>query len=219
MSTISAESVSVHRPRPPNAPKPSTKPFTARRSKIVQSPYLTTSTPKKVTTTDQQRWAQVSSVAWSNPTFNSDTLMQTLMQLPGNSLVLSPSKKRKRSHSTVTHMPGAGDPFEASREDLLEGLQNVKRELKTLTHERNVVQARLRRVEEEVGKKDKQIEELLASGAISSSDAVRVVGGGKTEVFISSLRHKVHSLQMALREKEKEVATLHQDMSGAWSSV
>ena len=45
-----------------------------------------------------------------------------------------------------------------------------------------------------------------------SSDAVRVVGGGKTEVFISSLRHKVHSLQMALREKEKEVATLHQDM-------
>ena len=66
-------------------------------------------------------------------------------------------------------MPGAGDPFEASREDLLEGLQNVKRELKTLTHERNVVQARLRRVEEEVGKKDKQIEELLASGAISVS--------------------------------------------------
>ena len=71
--------------------------------------------------------------------------------------------------SAVAHTPGAGDPFEASREDLQEELQGVKRELKALTHERNVLQARVRRMEEEMGQKDKQIEELLASGAISVS--------------------------------------------------
>ena len=174
----------------------------------------------------------------------------------------------------MTHMPGAGDPFEVSREDLQEELQSVKRELNTVGHERDVVQARLRKAEEDIGQKDKQIEELLASGAISvsaacmcgsvsavcicgsamcmygsvravcmcgsvsavcmcvhyydvhsntthtlthmhahiqSGDALRIAGG-KAEAFVSSLRLKIHTLQTALREKEKEMAVLHQDM-------
>ena len=67
----------------------------------------------------------------------------------------------------MTHLHGAGE--EVSRDDLQEELHSVKRELQSACRERDLGQARLRRAEEEIGQKDKQIEQLLASGVISVS--------------------------------------------------
>ena len=80
---------------------------------------------------------------------------------------------------------------------------------------------RLRRTEEELSRRDKELEEMLSgSGGLSQQELVRTLGdkertgqgqgtGGKS--LILSLKRQIYTLQKSLRDREHALSKLQDD--------
>lgn len=107
--------------------------------------------------------------------------------------------------------------------ELRDEVLHMKKEMNGMRKERDLAKAQQVRLSQDVRKKDKQIEDLMSTGLVSTHDATRSLvktsnkadrsGGGGA--LASSLRQQVHSLERALREKEGQVTELRNGVSAA----
>ena len=80
---------------------------------------------------------------------------------------------------------------------------------------------RLRRTEEELNRRDKELEEVLSgSGGLSQQELVRSLGdkdrtgqgqGSGSRTLILSLKRQIYTLQKTLREREHALSKLQED--------
>ena len=71
----------------------------------------------------------------------------------------------RKSHAPSSTVGGDGKDVIALRDELVE----LKKSLNSVTRERDLIQARYSKLEQTLGRKDKEIEDLLASGHITVS--------------------------------------------------
>ncbi|XP_065841908.1 IQ domain-containing protein E-like [Oscarella lobularis] len=119
------------------------------------------------------------------------------------------SMQRTRTRSA------AGLPGLKSQEDMYDEIQELKRVLVAEKESKNILVTRVRRQEEELLKKDKQIEDMLSSGQVARSDLTRTLTQRRTDstaAAVTSLKQQVHSIERALREKEAAYNKLAKDL-------
>jgi DNA repair exonuclease SbcCD ATPase subunit len=109
---------------------------------------------------------------------------------------------------------GPAASYGKSTEEMYDEIIHLKKILHVTIAERDVYRGKVLRFEKEVLKKDKQIEDLLAAGHVPSRDMTRSLVEKKSSLSstISSLRQQIHSYEAQLKEKEKIIAAMAQDL-------
>ncbi|XP_065884263.1 IQ domain-containing protein E-like isoform X2 [Dysidea avara] len=224
VSDASASEISalgVFMPKPPDGPKPARK-DTKRRSRIASSPYLATSTKQP-----QQRKESVkdsSAKLGSNGTWKSfgdvvraATTQQAVTSAFLKSLHKSKStegietnRRKRRLHSSEMTLGGPAAEYSKSCEDMYDEIVELKRSLNIVTSERDIARSKLVQLEKLLVKRDKQVEDMLASGYVGNHEVTRTLAGGKKidTTVLSSLKQKIHLLERNLREKEATINKL-----------
>ncbi|XP_063722785.1 IQ domain-containing protein E-like [Symsagittifera roscoffensis] len=117
---------------------------------------------------------------------------------------IGPTKPTKASFAPSSKDPG----------DMADEIVELKRRLAEIESVSSVNKGRMRRLEEDNSRKDKQIEKLLNPGG-SSDDARRALaerGGGDNSSVVNSLKNKNIKLELTLKEKENELRKLKEDV-------
>jgi len=115
--------------------------------------------------------------------------------------------------SSATHRVGGTGPVYKDAESYYDEIQALKRTLKQLRQENNLMKAKIVRLEDETVAKSKKIDELL-NPQLQSNDIRRTLTSknAETSEVVMSLRRKVHKLEENLRSKENETRKMASDM-------
>ncbi|XP_037545752.1 IQ domain-containing protein E [Nematolebias whitei] len=126
----------------------------------------------------------------------------------------------KQKVSMRTHRPllfasngftvGAGERME--KEDMYDEIIRLKKSLHAQKSDNQQLKARLRSLEEEITKREKQIEELL--DPLKGSEYTRSLVDKKKEgsVVVSGLKQRILKLEQQCREKENTLSALQSDL-------
>ncbi|XP_062511653.1 IQ domain-containing protein E-like isoform X2 [Corticium candelabrum] len=127
---------------------------------------------------------------------NASTFLQDL--LLGNS-----KSMMKPSQTAGVHTFPTSTPSYKPQEDMHDEIQELK---KTQKEEKNHLVTRVRRLEEDVRKKEKKIEDMMSAGYIGASDITRSRADKRSDssAAVASLKHQVYMLEKALKEKESQ---------------
>ncbi|XP_056618982.1 IQ domain-containing protein E [Triplophysa dalaica] len=120
-------------------------------------------------------------------------------------------KKPKYSRSASNgYVPGTPDYKE--KEDMYDEIMDLKKTLQDQKTQSDKIKAKLRRLEEDNAKKDRQIEQLLDPA--KDPDYARVLVDKKTDhrSIINGLKHRVLRLEQQCREKENALSQLQGDL-------
>ncbi|CAD5112843.1 DgyrCDS2055 [Dimorphilus gyrociliatus] len=107
----------------------------------------------------------------------------------------------------IRNVPGR--PSFKSPEDYYDDIIALKKKIKNLNEENSIYKLKLRRLEEENNKKEKEIDQLLNPN--KNQNLRRTLGDRKSELssLVYSLKQKIFKLETKLKEKETLLNQLH----------
>ncbi|NXJ75753.1 IQCE protein, partial [Trogon melanurus] len=121
-------------------------------------------------------------------------------------------KKPKHSRSSSNgYIPGTPDYKE--KEDMYDEIIELKKTIQAQKNEGDRMKTKLRRLEEENNRKDKQIEQLLEP--FRGSELARALSEKKTDngwVVISEFKQKILKLEQQCKEKDNTISKFQADM-------
>ncbi|NXU32405.1 IQCE protein, partial [Thalassarche chlororhynchos] len=123
-------------------------------------------------------------------------------------------KKPKHSRSSSNgYIPGTPDYKE--KEDMYDEIIELKKTIQAQKNEGDRMKTKLRRLEEENNRKDKQIEQLL--DPFRGSELARALSEKKTDNgwVISGLKQKILKLEQQCKEKDNTINKFQADMKTA----
>ncbi|NXJ10642.1 IQCE protein, partial [Odontophorus gujanensis] len=110
-------------------------------------------------------------------------------------------KKPKHSRSSSNgYIPGTPDYKE--KEDMYDEIIELKKTIQAQKNEGNLMKTKLRRLEEENNRKDKQIEQLLDPSRVTAS----------LEQVVNGLKQKICKLEQQCKEKDNTINKFQSDM-------
>ncbi|KAG8432990.1 hypothetical protein GDO86_017310 [Hymenochirus boettgeri] len=139
--------------------------------------------------------------AWATPSSSTPEYLKEALGM----------KKPKYSRSsTKGYIPGTPDYKE--KEDMYDHILDLKKMLQAQKSESDIMKTKLRRLEEENNRKDRQIEQLLEPSM--SSDFARNLLDKKSEnsLVLNNLRQKILKLEKQCKEKDQELGKLQADL-------
>ncbi|OXB82758.1 UNVERIFIED_CONTAM: hypothetical protein H355_000456 [Colinus virginianus] len=120
-------------------------------------------------------------------------------------------KKPKHSRSSSNgYIPGTPDYKE--KEDMYDEIIELKKTIQAQKNEGNLMKTKLRRLEEENNRKDKQIEQLLDPSR--GSELARALSAKKADNgwVVSGLKQKICKLEQQCKEKDNTINKFQSDM-------
>ncbi|NXL31400.1 IQCE protein, partial [Glaucidium brasilianum] len=119
-------------------------------------------------------------------------------------------KKPKHSRSSNGYIPGTPDYKE--KEDMYDEIIELKKTIQAQKNEGDRMKTKLRRLEEENNRKDKQIEQLLDPSR--GSELARALSEKKTNNgwVVSGLKQKIFKLEQQCEEKDRTINKFQADM-------
>ncbi|KAM8798386.1 IQ domain-containing protein E [Eudromia elegans] len=123
-------------------------------------------------------------------------------------------KKPKHSRSSSNgYIPGTPDYKE--KEDMYDEIIELKKMIQAQKNEGDRMKTKLRRLEEENNRKDKQIEQLLDTSR--GSDPARVASEKKADngLMVSTLKQKILKLEQQCKEKDNTINHFQADVKTA----
>uniref|UniRef100_H3B919 IQ motif containing E n=1 Tax=Latimeria chalumnae TaxID=7897 RepID=H3B919_LATCH len=118
--------------------------------------------------------------------------------------------RHSRSASNEGYVPGT--PSYKEKEDMYDEIMELKKMLQSQKSESDMMKTKLRRLEEENSRKDKQIEQLL--DPCKSSEFTRSLADKKNDasVMMNSLKQKILKLEQQCKEKDNVINKLQTDL-------
>ncbi|OXB67566.1 hypothetical protein ASZ78_004684 [Callipepla squamata] len=120
-------------------------------------------------------------------------------------------KKPKHSRSSSNgYIPGTPDYKE--KEDMYDEIMELKKTIQAQKNEGNLMKTKLRRLEEENNRKDKQIEQLLDPSR--GSELARALSAKKADNgwVVNGLKQKICKLEQQCKEKDNTINKFQSDM-------
>ncbi|NXA07326.1 IQCE protein, partial [Sapayoa aenigma] len=119
-------------------------------------------------------------------------------------------KKPKHSRSSNGYIPGTPDYKE--KEDMYDEIIELKKTIQAQKNEGHQMKTKLRRLEEENNRKDKQIEQLLDPSR--GPELARALSEKKTDNgwVVSGLKQKILKLEQQCKEKDNTINEFQADM-------
>uniref|UniRef100_F6UQ91 IQ motif-containing E n=1 Tax=Xenopus tropicalis TaxID=8364 RepID=F6UQ91_XENTR len=139
--------------------------------------------------------------AWTTPTSSTPEYLKEALGM----------KKPKYSRSSSNgYVPGTPDYKE--KEDMYDQIIDLKKMLQAQKTEADIMKTKLRRLEEENNRKDRQIEQLLDPSR--SSDFARSLVDTKSDssLVVNNLRQKVLKLEKQCKEKDSALSKLQSEL-------
>ncbi|XP_015215246.1 IQ domain-containing protein E isoform X3 [Lepisosteus oculatus] len=120
-------------------------------------------------------------------------------------------KKPKHARSSTNgYVPGTPDFRE--KEDMYDEIIELKKTLQAQKSETDIMKTKLRRLEEENGKKEKQIEQLLDPTKGSEYTRLLVDKKNDASAIMNGLKQKILKLEQQCREKDNALNKLQNDL-------
>ncbi|XP_023372312.1 IQ domain-containing protein E isoform X3 [Otolemur garnettii] len=207
---------SFHKP-PPTSPK---SPYHSKPRKVASWRSLRTagSMPLggRVSLTPQKLWLGTSKPgSLTQPLKSNLTLEHTWTKPPSSTPdYLTEALRMKRSdlrHSASNgHVPGI--PVYREKEDMYDEIIELKKSLHMQKNDMDLMRTKLRRLEEENNRKDRQIEQLLEPSR--GSDFVRTLAEKRPDTgwVINGLKQRILKLEQQCKEKDTTINKLQTDM-------
>uniref|UniRef100_A0A8C5YX96 IQ motif containing E n=1 Tax=Marmota marmota marmota TaxID=9994 RepID=A0A8C5YX96_MARMA len=132
----------------------------------------------------------------------------TLVQPLNSSLTLE--AKRSDLRCSASHVPGT--TVYREKEDMYDEIIELKKSLHTKKSDVDLMRTKLRRLEEENNRKDRQIEQLLDPGR--GPDFVRTLAEKRPDAgwVINGLKQRIFKLEQQCKEKDSTINKLQTDM-------
>ncbi|XP_050393678.2 IQ domain-containing protein E isoform X2 [Patella vulgata] len=120
--------------------------------------------------------------------------------------------EKAKKYPDATSRSGAGTPAYKTQEEYYDEVLELRKQIGNLSQDNSTMKAKVRRLEEDKIKKDKELEGLL--NPAKSEELRRTMGDRKADsgAVIHSLKQKILKLEMQLREKDASHAKLQGDL-------
>ncbi|KAI6646642.1 IQ domain-containing protein E [Oopsacas minuta] len=135
-------------------------------------------------------------------------------------VVMKTTQAKRGADKATTSLNRSAKQYGTKEEMYLE-LQGLKKAVRLAGNERDNLKSRLRRTEEELNRRDKELEEVLSGdGGLSQQELVRSLGdkertgqgqGSGSKTLILSMKRQIYTLQKTLREREHALSKLQED--------
>nr|XP_036864223.1 IQ domain-containing protein E isoform X3 [Manis javanica] len=211
-----AKRKSFHKP-PPTSPK---SPYHSKPRKVASWRSLRTaeSMPlgNRMSLTPQKLWLGSSKPGSLTQPLQSDlTLERAWISPPGSSPdYVTETWRMKRSNlrrsASNGHVPGT--PIYREKEDMYDEIIELKKSLHAQKGDVDLMRTKLRRLEEENSRKDRQIEQLL--DAPRGPEFVRTLAEKRPNSgwVVSGLKQRILKLEQQCKEKDNTISKLQTDM-------
>ncbi|XP_076996575.1 IQ domain-containing protein E isoform X3 [Tamandua tetradactyla] len=215
-SETKAKRKSYHRP-PHTSPK---SPYHSKPKKVASwRPLRTAGTMPlggRMSLTPQKLWLGTSKQGSLTQPLRSDlTLEHAWTNPPGSTPgYLSEALRMKRSHlrrsASNGHVPGT--PVYREKEDMYDEIIELKKSLHMQRGDVDLMRTKLRRLEEENNRKDRQIEQLL--DPTRGPDFVRTLAEKRPDTgwVVNGLKQRILKLEQQCKEKDSTINKLQTDM-------
>ncbi|CAI5791857.1 domain-containing E [Podarcis lilfordi] len=153
--------------------------------------------------------------AWMNQTKSDPDVGPVLTALPGSTPEYLKEalgmKKPKHARSAGSgYIPGTPDYKE--KEDMYDEIIELKKTIQAQKSEADRMKTKLRRLEEESNRKDKQIEQLLDPSRWSEFGWMRTEQKNDTSSMLNGLKQKILKLEQQCKEKDNTINKLQTDV-------
>ncbi|XP_033022865.1 IQ domain-containing protein E [Lacerta agilis] len=153
--------------------------------------------------------------AWMNQTKSDPDVGPVLTALPGSTPeylkeALGMKKPKHARSASSGYIPGTPDYKE--KEDMYDEIIELKKTIQAQKSEADRMKTKLRRLEEENNRKDKQIEQLLDPSRWSEFGWVRAEQKNDTSSMLNGLKQKILKLEQQCKEKDNTINKLQTDV-------
>ncbi|XP_063790694.1 IQ domain-containing protein E isoform X1 [Pseudophryne corroboree] len=139
--------------------------------------------------------------AWASPSSSTPEYLKEALGM----------KKPKYSRSASTgYIPGTPDFKE--KEDMYDQIIDLKKTLQAQKSDGDIMKTKLRRLEEENSRKDRQIEQLLDPSRSSEFSRSLVDKRSDSSVIVNNLKQKILKLEKQCKEKDATLSKLQTDL-------
>ncbi|XP_032115460.1 IQ domain-containing protein E isoform X2 [Sapajus apella] len=211
-----AKRKAFHKP-PPTSPK---SPYLSKPRKVAswRSLRTTASMPLsgRASLTPQKLWPGTAKPGSLTPALNSHlTWEHAWTSAPsGTSDYLTDALRVKRPHlrRSASHGHVPGTPVYREKEDMYDEIIELKKTLHVQKSDVDLMRTKLRRLEEENCRKDRQIEQLLDPSR--GTDFVRTLAEKRPDAnwVINGLKQRILKLEQQCKEKDGTISKLQTDM-------
>uniref|UniRef100_A0A8C6AJ92 IQ motif containing E n=1 Tax=Monodon monoceros TaxID=40151 RepID=A0A8C6AJ92_MONMO len=215
-SEMKAKRKSFHRP-PPTSPK---SPYHSKPGKVASWRSLRTagSVPlgSRMSLTPQKLWLGSSKQGGLTPALKSDlTLERAWTNTPSSTpddLTEAERMQRSNLRRSASHGYVPGTPVYREKEGMYDEIIELKKSLHVQKSNVDLMRTKLRRLEEENSRKDRQIEQLLDPSR--GPDFVRTLAEKRPDTgwVISGLKQRILKLEQQCKEKNHTIDKLQTDM-------
>uniref|UniRef100_A0A8C3WWK2 IQ motif containing E n=1 Tax=Catagonus wagneri TaxID=51154 RepID=A0A8C3WWK2_9CETA len=215
-SETKAKRRSFHKP-PPTSPK---SPYHSKPRKAASWRSLRTpaSMPlgSRVSLTPQKLWLGSSKQGSLTQALKPELTLERAWTTPPSSMpdYLTEALRMKRSNlrRSASHGYAPGTPVCREREDLRDEITELKKSLHTQKSDVDLMRTKLRRLEEENSRKDRQIEQLLDPSG--GPEFVRTLAEKRPDTgwVINGLKQRILKLEQQCKEKDTTINKLQTDM-------
>uniref|UniRef100_A0A8C0I524 IQ motif containing E n=1 Tax=Balaenoptera musculus TaxID=9771 RepID=A0A8C0I524_BALMU len=215
-SETKAKRKSFHKP-PPTSPK---SPYQSKPRKVASWRSLRTAGTvplgSRMSFTPQKLWLGSSKQGSLTPALKSDfTLERAWTNTPSSTPdYLTEAERMKRSNlrCSASHGYVPGTPVYREKEDMYDEIIELKKSLHMQKSNVDLMRTKLRRLEEENSRKDRQIEQLLDPSR--GPDFVRTLAEKRPDTgwVVSGLKQRILKLEQRCKEKDHTIDKLQTDM-------
>uniref|UniRef100_A0A287AI28 IQ motif containing E n=1 Tax=Sus scrofa TaxID=9823 RepID=A0A287AI28_PIG len=215
-SETKAKRKSFHKP-PPTSPK---SPYHSKPRKVASWRALRTpaSMPlgSRMSLTPQKLWLGSSKQGSLTPALKSELTLERAWTHPPSSIPddLTEALRTKRSNlrRSASHGFVPGTPVYREKEDMYDEIIELKKSLHTQKSDVDLMRTKLRRLEEENSRKDRQIEQLLEPSR--GPEFVRTLAEKRPDAgwVINGLKQRILKLEQQCKEKDNTINKLQTDM-------
>ncbi|XP_072799523.1 IQ domain-containing protein E isoform X5 [Vicugna pacos] len=207
---------SFHKP-PPTSLK---SPYHAKPSKVASWRALRTAASmplgSRVSLTPQKLWLGSSRQGSLTQALRSDLTLERAWTTPPSSTpdYLTEAIRMRRSNlrRSASHGSVPGTPIHREKEDMYDEIIELKKSLHMQKSDVDLMRTKLRRLEEENSRKDRQIEQLLDPSR--GPDFVRTLAEKRPDTgwVINGLKQRILKLEQQCKEKDSTINKLQTDM-------
>ncbi|XP_059754243.1 LOW QUALITY PROTEIN: IQ domain-containing protein E [Balaenoptera ricei] len=216
-SETKAKRKSFHKP-PPTSPK---SPYQSKPRKVASWRSLRTAGTvplgSRMSLTPQKLWLGSSKQGSLTPALKSDFTLERAWTNPPPSSTpdyLTEAERMKRSNlrRSASHGYVPGTPVYREKEDMYDEIIELKKSLHMQKSNVDLMRTKLRRLEEENSRKDRQIEQLLDPSR--GPDFVRTLAEKRPDTgwVVSGLKQRILKLEQRCKEKDHTIDKLQTDM-------
>ncbi|XP_032315813.1 IQ domain-containing protein E isoform X6 [Camelus ferus] len=207
---------SFHKP-PPTSPK---SPYHSKPRKVASWRALRTAASmplgSRMSLTPQKLWLGSSRQGSLTQALRSDLTLERAWTTPPSSTpdYLTEAVRMRRSNlrRSASHGSVPGTPIHREKEDMYDEIIELKKSLHMQKSDVDLMRTKLRRLEEENSRKDRQIEQLLDPSR--GPDFVRTLAEKRPDTgwVINGLKQRILKLEQQCKEKDSTINKLQTDM-------